>query len=816
MRCLQCGKAIPLLKRLGGSSEFCSEAHRREYQDEFSQLALGRLLQSQPPELQQKPAPTLSRTTLPVVEEPPTTAVNRGHSGNGVPIPQSSPAWAEGPRTAITLPAPEEQTNRVPKSEPQPEIVAQEPDRAPQREEPEPPAAKSAIVEKPAPAVPRFALLPVLEFEHAFAALTVGKPRCRPETLLAELPRGRALSLERSIEIAKSIVRAIEHKLDLREMTRPAPRVTLDLRIVAPDSLEIECKPLAMPLSHAAPVEASLWIGSHCGFVGELGSLSDFADAQFSQSDFEPAVLAGGPGGNTSAPAMFVGGPGIAAYQPVLVGRPHAGTFEPRVVAGGQRAGTFEPTMAVSSAAPLMAGPWPVASQPASVVPAGQAGDSRATTFEPTVVVSSPAPLVAEPWPAASRSVSVVPAGHAGNSRATTFEPVVAASSAAPVVAQAQPAPSQPVVVGRVAHTGNQPELTFQPPVVATSAAPTIAHPQSAAFYPATVETQASLAAYQTTAPLPRVRIPDPELHPIAVNAAGIAPGKAKPLPVFGPVAISAGAVQIPKPTGLPLRPVMVLAKATGPATKVNSEVSLQAALSITPEIQQATTAAALSSGATLGLPELRTDASPGLMSSRTNQILAAVAGVVVLGAGTFFFAGKHSDSGSKTPAPAAAVGEPNGQWLTNFAPDAKRQRRVSLLRSSMNLSAYRLDFESSIRMKALGWVYRAQDPKNFYVSKIEFQKPGVNPVYVLVHYAVIDGVEQARVETPLQVSVPMGGLYQVRFEAVGNRFTTWVQGQQVEQWTDPRLTRGGAGLYGEGSEQAILRGEFVVTPLSN
>ena len=57
MRCLQCGKGIPLLKRLGGSSEFCSDAHRREYQHEFSQLALGRLLQAQPVESQPKPAP---------------------------------------------------------------------------------------------------------------------------------------------------------------------------------------------------------------------------------------------------------------------------------------------------------------------------------------------------------------------------------------------------------------------------------------------------------------------------------------------------------------------------------------------------------------------------------------------------------------------------------------------------------------------------------------------------------------------------------------------------------------------------------------
>jgi hypothetical protein len=125
------------------------------------------------------------------------------------------------------------------------------------------------------------------------------------------------------------------------------------------------------------------------------------------------------------------------------------------------------------------------------------------------------------------------------------------------------------------------------------------------------------------------------------------------------------------------------------------------------------------------------------------------------------------------------------------------------------------LDFESSIRIKALGWVYRAQDAKNFYVSKIELKKPGQNPVYALVHYAVIKGAEQPRVETPLHVTVPMGEFYKIRFEAEGNRFTTWIQGQRVEQWTDARLSSGGAGLYSEGVEQSILHGEFVVKPLS-
>src|SRR5690349_6263531 len=45
MRCLYCGKELPLFKRLRGG-EFCSENHRQRYQEEYTQLALSRLLQA--------------------------------------------------------------------------------------------------------------------------------------------------------------------------------------------------------------------------------------------------------------------------------------------------------------------------------------------------------------------------------------------------------------------------------------------------------------------------------------------------------------------------------------------------------------------------------------------------------------------------------------------------------------------------------------------------------------------------------------------------------------------------------------------------
>ena len=48
MRCLYCGKELALLKRWTGGGEFCSDAHRQQYQEEYNQLALNRLLQAKP------------------------------------------------------------------------------------------------------------------------------------------------------------------------------------------------------------------------------------------------------------------------------------------------------------------------------------------------------------------------------------------------------------------------------------------------------------------------------------------------------------------------------------------------------------------------------------------------------------------------------------------------------------------------------------------------------------------------------------------------------------------------------------------------
>ena len=313
--------------------------------------------------------------------------------------------------------------------------------------------------------------------------------------------------------------------------------------------------------------------------------------------------------------------------------------------------------------------------------------------------------------------------------------------------------------------------------------------------------------------------IPPAEFRPLPVSVPASAAAKAKPIQVFGYVHFNDAPVQVPQPNGLPLRPTMVLAARhaadsapAGAVKKRDAGVRILPPATIKPSLPVARTPAAPAAEPDLGLPELRFQSSENTSASRMRKIMAAVVGVATLAIGGFLLLGHQSDAGSKPAVDAPARGD---RWINNFATDAKQGRKVSVLRSSMGMSDYRLNFESSIQIKGLGWVYRVQDPKNFYVSKIELEKIGQNPKYVIAHYAVINGVEQPRAEAPLRVSVPLGGHYKIRFDAAGDRFTTWLQDQQVDQWTDTRLKNGGAGLYSEGIEQSDLHGDFQVTPLA-
>jgi hypothetical protein len=134
------------------------------------------------------------------------------------------------------------------------------------------------------------------------------------------------------------------------------------------------------------------------------------------------------------------------------------------------------------------------------------------------------------------------------------------------------------------------------------------------------------------------------------------------------------------------------------------------------------------------------------------------------------------------------------------------RPGRLRLLKDSVGMADYQIEFAGEIEHKALSWVYRARDSRNYYASKIVVTKPGPVPRIDLVRYAVIGGDQQLRTSIPLPVTVRADALYKVQMMVKARDFSTMVNGTMVDSWSDSRLPSGGVGFFAENGEVATLR----------
>jgi len=88
---------------------------------------------------------------------------------------------------------------------------------------------------------------------------------------------------------------------------------------------------------------------------------------------------------------------------------------------------------------------------------------------------------------------------------------------------------------------------------------------------------------------------------------------------------------------------------------------------------------------------------------------------------------------------------------------------------------------------------------------KFTVVEPGLRPIIAMVHYPVVGGKRGHRVETPLSVMVHNHRPYHVTVDVRGNHFTTSIEGDEVDSFTDDTLASGGIGFFSEAGEKARL-----------
>ncbi|MEO8128406.1 MAG: hypothetical protein ABJF23_07910 [Bryobacteraceae bacterium] len=220
----------------------------------------------------------------------------------------------------------------------------------------------------------------------------------------------------------------------------------------------------------------------------------------------------------------------------------------------------------------------------------------------------------------------------------------------------------------------------------------------------------------------------------------------------------------------------------------------------------------------------------------QTNQASTAIFGLVILGAlavGSMGLGGPGGNSSTRLKASAgpfddirksirnhAAVRLNDNfqgglQAWTGFSPSTSdwsfhhgfvQPGRLRLWKESLGMTDYQMEFVGEIEKKGMGWAYRAVDNSNFYATKIVITKPGPLPMADLIRYATVNGKQSNRASLPLPMVIRNDTQYRVLLTVRGENFSTAVNGQMVDTWSDSRLASGGIGFFADKGEVASLR----------
>jgi len=129
----------------------------------------------------------------------------------------------------------------------------------------------------------------------------------------------------------------------------------------------------------------------------------------------------------------------------------------------------------------------------------------------------------------------------------------------------------------------------------------------------------------------------------------------------------------------------------------------------------------------------------------------------------------------------------------------------LALLSPSLPMADYRLEFQGQIERESLAWVFRARDEASYYVMKVAVLQPGPLPTLALIRYCVLNGEQSPPVQVPLRILLHNESTFRVQMRVSGNDFTTFINRQQVDFWSDDRLASGGIGFFCDKGSRARL-----------
>ncbi len=150
-----------------------------------------------------------------------------------------------------------------------------------------------------------------------------------------------------------------------------------------------------------------------------------------------------------------------------------------------------------------------------------------------------------------------------------------------------------------------------------------------------------------------------------------------------------------------------------------------------------------------------------------------------------------------------------DGNWSKGWAYDQAgfiRPGALGLFVPSITLSDYQMEFLGQIDRRALSWVVRAADQRNYQAVRLVVAEAGPVPKVVLERFAIVRGqagpVKRAVIPFPVRNDTT----YQVVTAVRDEKITVTIKDSLIDSWSEPRLRQGGAGFFAGRGEQARVR----------
>jgi hypothetical protein len=816
MRCLYCGNELALLKKLTGYGEFCSEAHRQKYQEQYNRLALTRLLQAQDAEPERRPP--LSRTPV----KPSSTL------GPGKPrreIDSGSLEERRLPAAPTLRPAPASRGDEPPELRgflPHPFEPAQL--------SPQLPSADPLLA-------PIAAFLPISPAASNPGGTNSGNALAsdNPQTLPAFGQQhggnsGHRTLLARPLDLALARVIGAPIRGETVvpfQFSAEYEHTIGDLLCLAKDAEPTEAAP-SDRIQTAATAVASVVLPSDPARNGS-SKMSGPPILQQTTMERQPTVE-----------------PDASLFEPIDVGK--CTTTRPPVIINFAALGLLDPEFAAEQELieerKKRSAPTPkqtaAAEEGVKSPVSAQAAEVESTRPAPPLVPAEApeAPLlvaekravqeaVQEKVPVLCREPVVVDLRLANDAfrpiddaefDTPTFQvrtPTVATCPLRPkVVFGPSPMMPEPIADAPETATSGEPatvdtlpigSLTELPPTTGEFTAATTLGEGSAATgsyaselggEPETPSSVRSSAGSASAPPPDSRRIAEVasrlrEQAGPAVRGAGTTPPFAAPTHA-GPLQASAGTSPVEA----------VPTPAEKPGSESDSRATVRSRASLT-DLEALRVEMDRQSTTTYGAPP---------KSRRVAVLVALILAVLLLSYLLWeAFAAKTDAFGSsrrvESFGPALIAGE--GGWSADWAgpnSDTVSGRQLEVFRPSLTMSDYRFEFHGKIEAKAVGWIFRAVNPRNYYAIKLQIINDGGSSKAVLSRMAIINGEETQRTQTELPAKIEPGTVFKVRTDVLGSTFRTYVQDELADTWIDDRLKIGGIGLLKDGDELANVR----------